>query len=185
MLKFIWLDIDSSLQTNCSNWLYNSCDLTLTRQSNDSILTRQEKIFRWIWLYSNSKDLWLWLDKYDSGTWLTYALPLAHNTIIVDSWHFKKFKAIPISSIDKRSSFIPQKRNDYQFFFRQTQGPYRKWTQDHNNTKMVSHSAFQSKCYRYADNTARWQTLKQHTSYNCIHSSSNSNLAMEKKLKAF
>jgi len=35
------------------------------------------------------------------------------------------------------------------------------------------------------DNTRRWQTLKQHTSYNCIHSSSNSNPPAGSKMKTF
>ena len=44
MWNFIWLQTDSSLQTNDSNWLNSSCDST--RQSHDSI----RKIFRWLWL---------------------------------------------------------------------------------------------------------------------------------------
>jgi len=35
------------------------------------------------------------------------------------------------------------------------------------------------------DNTRRWQTLKQHTSYNFIHSSPNSNPAAGVKMKTF
>jgi len=31
MLNFIWLDIDSSFQTNASKWLNSSCDSTLTQ----------------------------------------------------------------------------------------------------------------------------------------------------------
>ena len=53
----MWLDVDSSLQTNDSKWLDNSCDSTKS----------------WLWLEkilddSDSKGLWLWLDKNDSDT---------------------------------------------------------------------------------------------------------------------
>ena len=52
----MWLDIDSSLQTNDSKWLDSFCDSTKS----------------WLWLEkilddSDSKGLWLWLDKNDSG----------------------------------------------------------------------------------------------------------------------
>ena len=60
----MWLDIDSSLQTDDSKWLDSSRDST--RPSHDSDSTR--KNFRWLWLDSNSRGLWLWFDKNDSGT---------------------------------------------------------------------------------------------------------------------
>ena len=63
MWNFIWLDIDSSLQTNDSKWLDSSCNSTLTRPSHYSILTRLENILD----DSDSKSLWLWLDKNDLG----------------------------------------------------------------------------------------------------------------------
>jgi len=66
MWNFMWLRIDSSLQPNDSKWLDSFCDSTLTRPSHDSDSTR--KNFRWLSLNSDSKDLWLWLDKNDSGT---------------------------------------------------------------------------------------------------------------------
>ena len=78
MWNFMWLDIDSSLQTNDSKWLDSFCDSILTRLDQVMTLTRLEKIlddsdstrknFRWLWLDSESKGLWLLLDKNDSVT---------------------------------------------------------------------------------------------------------------------
>jgi len=49
---------------------------------------------------------------------------------------------------------------------------------------MVSHSARESKCKSInTDNTGRCQTLKQRNSYNCIHSSSNGDPAVGRKMK--
>jgi len=64
MWNFIWLDIDSSLQTNDSKWLDSSRDSNLTRLDQVMTLTRLEKILD----DSDSKGLWLWLDKNDSDT---------------------------------------------------------------------------------------------------------------------
>jgi len=63
MLTLIWVDIDSSLQSNVSKWLDSSCDSTLIRL---------EQVMIWLWVGeilndSDSKGLWLWLDKYDSA----------------------------------------------------------------------------------------------------------------------
>ena len=66
MWNFMWLDIDSSLQTNDSKWLDSFCDSTLTRPSHDP----DSKIFQ---MFSDSKGLWLWLDNNDSGTSLLQA----------------------------------------------------------------------------------------------------------------
>jgi len=55
MFNFIWLDIDSSLQTSDSKLPVSDS----TQPSHDSTLTR--KILRWLWLDS-------WFDKYDSAT---------------------------------------------------------------------------------------------------------------------
>jgi len=65
MWNFMWLDIDSSLQTNDSKWLDSFCDSTLTRPNHDS--DSDSKKFQ----MADSKGLWLWLDKNDSGTSLT------------------------------------------------------------------------------------------------------------------
>jgi len=56
MWNFMWLDIDSNMQTDDSKWLDSFWDST--RPNQDSDTTR--KIFRW--LDSDSKGLWLWLD---------------------------------------------------------------------------------------------------------------------------
>ena len=64
MWNFMWLDIDSSLQTN---------DLEVTRQFLWLNSTKS-----WLWLDSkiwddyDSKGLWLWLDRNDSGTSLEH-----------------------------------------------------------------------------------------------------------------
>jgi len=52
--QFLWLESDS------------------TRPSHDSLYSTR-KIFRWFWRGSDSKGLWLWLDKNDSGESLTRA----------------------------------------------------------------------------------------------------------------
>jgi len=44
MWNFMWLDIDSSLQTNDSKWLDSFCDSILTRLDQVMTLTRLEKI---------------------------------------------------------------------------------------------------------------------------------------------
>ena len=44
MWNFVWLDIDSSLQTNDSKWLDSSCDWTLTRLDQVVTLTRQKRL---------------------------------------------------------------------------------------------------------------------------------------------
>jgi len=56
----MWLDIDSSLQTIDSKWL----TVLVTRLWLDHVMTlaRLEKILD----DSDSKGLWLWLDKNDS-----------------------------------------------------------------------------------------------------------------------
>jgi len=66
MWNFILLDIDSSLQTNDSKWLDNFCDSIRPSHDSDSDSTR--KTFRWFWLDSVSKGLWLLLNKNNSGT---------------------------------------------------------------------------------------------------------------------
>ena len=56
MLNFIWLDTDSSLQTNDSKWLYSSSDST--RPNHDSI----RKSFGWLWLeglVTLTRQIWL------------------------------------------------------------------------------------------------------------------------------
>jgi len=60
MWNFVWLDIDSILQTNDSKWLNSSCDSTLTRLDQVMTLTlnRHEENLD----DSNSQSLWLWLD---------------------------------------------------------------------------------------------------------------------------
>ena len=64
MWNFMWLDIDLSLQTNDSKWLDSFCDSTLTWLDQVMTLTRLVKILD----DSDSKGLWLWFNKNDSGT---------------------------------------------------------------------------------------------------------------------
>ena len=66
MCNFIWLDIDSSLQTIDSKWLDSSCHATLTQLGQ--VMTGLEKIFDDSEFDSDSKGLWLWLGENDSGT---------------------------------------------------------------------------------------------------------------------
>ena len=44
MWNFMWLEIDSSLQTNDSKWLDSFCDSTLTRPRHDSDSDSTRKI---------------------------------------------------------------------------------------------------------------------------------------------
>jgi len=62
MWNLMWVDIDSSLQTNDSKWLNSFCDSTLTRIDQIMTLTRKKLDD------SDSKGLYLWLDKNYSGT---------------------------------------------------------------------------------------------------------------------
>ena len=73
MWHFIWLDIDSSLQTNDSKWLDSSCD---------SI----RKNFRRLWLYSDSKGLWLRLNENESDTSLLATLLSVFTSTFTDDW---------------------------------------------------------------------------------------------------
>ena len=65
MKNFIWLEIDSSLETNDSKWFDTSCDST---RSNHDSLWLNSKNFRWLWLEGHVTLIGLWLDKNDSGT---------------------------------------------------------------------------------------------------------------------
>jgi len=48
--NFVWLDIDSNLQTNDSKWLDGSRDSTLTWLDRVMTLTLTRKNFGWLWL---------------------------------------------------------------------------------------------------------------------------------------
>ena len=48
--NFMWLDIDSSLQTNDWYWLDSSCDSTLTRKNLDDWLERRMTLIGQKWL---------------------------------------------------------------------------------------------------------------------------------------
>ena len=62
MWNFLWLDIDSSLQTSDSKWLNSSCDSNL--ESHDSTLTRLDKI-----LHDSDCDSTLILQKWLNHCW--------------------------------------------------------------------------------------------------------------------
>jgi len=68
---FVRLDIDSSLQTNDSKWLDNSCDSTLTRSDQVTTLTQLENFLD----DSDSKGLWLWLDSDSTKMTRTHHCP--------------------------------------------------------------------------------------------------------------
>ena len=46
MWNFIWLDIDSNLQTNDSKWLDSSCDSSLTQL--DQVMTRSTRLAKFL-----------------------------------------------------------------------------------------------------------------------------------------
>ena len=70
MWNFIRFDIDSSLQTNDSTVIVTRFWLDLTKSWLDSDWSRT------ILDGSDSKGLWLWLDKIDSGTSLVFGVGL-------------------------------------------------------------------------------------------------------------
>ena len=71
----MWLDIDSSLQTNDSKWLDSSSDSTLTRPSHDSTLTRLEKI-----LDDSDSTMTRGSHDSDSTKWLEHITGYGHLT---------------------------------------------------------------------------------------------------------
>jgi len=79
MWNFMWLDIDSSLQTKDSKWLDSFFDTTLTRPSHDSDSdsTRLEKISD----DSDLKGLLRWLDS-DSTKMIREHHCSSHNSCV-------------------------------------------------------------------------------------------------------
>jgi len=85
----MWLDIDSSLQTNDSKWLDSSSDSTLTRPSHDSTLTRLEKI-----LDDSDSTMTRGSHDSDSTKWLEHITGYGHLTSnlkrLIYTAHIKK-----------------------------------------------------------------------------------------------
>ena len=93
MWNFMWLDIDSSFQTNDSKWHDSFCDSNLTRL--DQIMTR--KNFRWLWLVrlvTLTRQKWLghindskWLDSSCDST-LTRLEKIIDDSDSKGLWHW-------------------------------------------------------------------------------------------------